>query len=174
MAGPSDQDKLSDDWGLEDIGSADASVAPVDESEMSEEERAAAAAGRRDGSAHGRSNCRPARETARRPGRPRPVPATWRRSGPPPPERPAPAAENGSAPALPKAWCRPERQCRDRPAPPAPPAGRAQRPAASDRPAPARSRHRPSQPPPEAARQGQEWWRQSGSRSKSLSCLTSI
>ena len=45
MAGPSDQDKLSDDWGLEDIGSADASVAPVDESEMSEEERAAGNAG---------------------------------------------------------------------------------------------------------------------------------
>ena len=44
MAGPSDQDKLADDWGLEDIGSADTPAAPVDESEMSEEERAAAAA----------------------------------------------------------------------------------------------------------------------------------
>ena len=42
MAGPSDQDKLSEDWGLEDI---DAAVdAPVDEAEMTEEERAAAAA----------------------------------------------------------------------------------------------------------------------------------
>ncbi len=44
MAGPSEQDKLSDDWGIEDIGAADTPAAPADESEMSEEERAAAAA----------------------------------------------------------------------------------------------------------------------------------
>ncbi|UYO00669.1 MAG: flagellar motor switch protein FliM [Devosia sp.] len=44
MAGPSDQDKLSDDWGLDDITSDVGDIAPVDESEMSEEERAAAAA----------------------------------------------------------------------------------------------------------------------------------
>ncbi len=43
MAGPTDQDKLSEDWGLDDIGTAGAE-AVVDESEMSEEERAAAAA----------------------------------------------------------------------------------------------------------------------------------
>ena len=44
MAGPSEQDKLADDWGIEDIGAADTPAAPIDESEMSEEERAAAAA----------------------------------------------------------------------------------------------------------------------------------
>ncbi len=43
MAGPSDQDKLSDDWGLDDIGAANFDVS-ADESEMSEEDRAAAAA----------------------------------------------------------------------------------------------------------------------------------
>jgi flagellar motor switch protein FliM len=43
MAGPSDQDKLSDDWGLDGLGVDGLDVA-VAESEMSEEERAAAAA----------------------------------------------------------------------------------------------------------------------------------
>jgi len=43
MAGPSDQDKLSEDWGLEDIAAAPV-AGPVDEADMSEEERAAAAA----------------------------------------------------------------------------------------------------------------------------------
>jgi flagellar motor switch protein FliM len=46
MAGPSDQDKLSDDWGLEDLDAAPAVSVETgaDESEMSDEERAAAAA----------------------------------------------------------------------------------------------------------------------------------
>jgi flagellar motor switch protein FliM len=45
MAGPSDQDKLSEDWGLEDIGDlADAPATVPDESEMTDDERAAAAA----------------------------------------------------------------------------------------------------------------------------------
>ena len=43
MAGPSDQDKLSDDWGLGNLDIASAAAAP-DESEMTEEERNAAAA----------------------------------------------------------------------------------------------------------------------------------
>src|SRR5690606_32960472 len=43
MAGPSDQDKLSDDWGLDGLGVDGLDVA-IAESEMSEEERAAAAA----------------------------------------------------------------------------------------------------------------------------------
>ena len=43
MAGPSDQDKLSDDWGLDGLDVAGTST-PVDESEMSEDERNAAAA----------------------------------------------------------------------------------------------------------------------------------
>jgi len=43
MAGPSDQDKLSDDWGLEGLDIAGAPAAS-DEAAMSEEERAAAAA----------------------------------------------------------------------------------------------------------------------------------
>jgi flagellar motor switch protein FliM len=46
MAGPTDQDKLSDDWGLDDLDAAPAAPlgAGADESEMSDEERAAAAA----------------------------------------------------------------------------------------------------------------------------------
>jgi len=46
MAGPTDQDKLSDDWGLDDIDAAPegAVAATVDEASMSDEERAAAAA----------------------------------------------------------------------------------------------------------------------------------
>jgi flagellar motor switch protein FliM len=43
MAGPSDQDKLSDEWGLDDIGLPGA-ASSLDEANMSEEERAAAAA----------------------------------------------------------------------------------------------------------------------------------
>jgi flagellar motor switch protein FliM len=43
MAGPSDQDKLSEDWGLGGLG-IDAGPAGADESEMTEEERNAAAA----------------------------------------------------------------------------------------------------------------------------------
>jgi flagellar motor switch protein FliM len=43
MAGPSDQDKLSDDWGLDGLDVAGTST-PIDEAEMSEEERNAAAA----------------------------------------------------------------------------------------------------------------------------------
>lgn len=43
MAGPSDQDKLAEDWGLDDIGTAGPDAA-ADESAMSEDERAAAAA----------------------------------------------------------------------------------------------------------------------------------
>ena len=42
MAGPSDQDKLSNDWGLEDIEPAPDLANMVDD--LSEEERAAAAA----------------------------------------------------------------------------------------------------------------------------------
>src|SRR5690606_37895731 len=41
MAGPSDQDKLSEDWGLDDVA---ASAPAPDAAGMSEEERAAAAA----------------------------------------------------------------------------------------------------------------------------------
>ena len=39
MAGPSDQDKLAEEWGLDDVGSggADTPVAPADE-DMTEEE----------------------------------------------------------------------------------------------------------------------------------------
>lgn len=43
MAGPSDQDKLSDDWGLGELG-PEAAAAVVDEADMTEEERNAAAA----------------------------------------------------------------------------------------------------------------------------------
>ncbi len=43
MAGPSDQDKLSEDWGLDDLDTA-SEAGPLDESQMSDEERAAAAA----------------------------------------------------------------------------------------------------------------------------------
>src|SRR5690606_37432192 len=44
MAGPSDQDKLADDWGLDDLGTASEAPVEVDESEMNDDERAAAAA----------------------------------------------------------------------------------------------------------------------------------
>ncbi|MCR6673748.1 flagellar motor switch protein FliM [Devosia ginsengisoli] len=45
MAGPTEQDKLADEWGLDDVASPGASAAaPVSEDDMTEEERAAAAA----------------------------------------------------------------------------------------------------------------------------------
>ncbi|QDZ10782.1 flagellar motor switch protein FliM [Devosia ginsengisoli] len=43
MAGPTEQDKLADEWGLDDAA-APAAAAPVSEDDMTEEERAAAAA----------------------------------------------------------------------------------------------------------------------------------
>ncbi|NMA98026.1 MAG: flagellar motor switch protein FliM [Phyllobacteriaceae bacterium] len=44
MAGPSDQDKLSEDWGLDDVGIPSAPAGVKAEADMTEEERAAAAA----------------------------------------------------------------------------------------------------------------------------------
>ncbi|MGB3338606.1 MAG: flagellar motor switch protein FliM [Devosia sp.] len=46
MAGPTEQDKLADEWGLDDVGSPGASMADavVSEDEMTDEEKAAAAA----------------------------------------------------------------------------------------------------------------------------------
>jgi flagellar motor switch protein FliM len=44
MAGPSEQDKLSDDWGLDDLDMSATGAAEVAEEDMTEEEKAAAAA----------------------------------------------------------------------------------------------------------------------------------
>lgn len=44
MAGPSEQDKLSDDWGLDDLDMSGTGAAEVAEEDMTEEEKAAAAA----------------------------------------------------------------------------------------------------------------------------------
>lgn len=44
MAGPTEQDKLADEWGLDDLGSVAPAATDVSEEDMTDEERAAAAA----------------------------------------------------------------------------------------------------------------------------------
>ena len=73
MAGPSDQDKLSDDWGLEDLDAAPAGEAApeLDESAMTDEERAAAAAAEWAAMLEGVKQVAEREAAATSPGRPR-------------------------------------------------------------------------------------------------------